>query len=375
MSALGALMVNVSGAIFRNIEGPPDRLLVSANMLGIALALVSLFELVQAGSNKRAGQVRRVLQGACFLPIVFFAATGNEIMVPILYLLSLAFMCGALLLSLRSAFFGDNEARTLSIGICVLFVTLVYDMASELGALPRQEGLPILGFSLLYLAATRAQSIRHEREHSELVSLRSDLENRVRVRTTELEAANAHLDRLSYTDQLTSLANRRSLIEQVGRALQLCSKRGQAGSIVMIDIDHFKQINDQFGHDAGDRVLVQVSAALVQSFGDGNVIARWGGEEFIVFLPGCELEGACNQAEIARRAVAGGRTMEDGSKALTASFGVAEIGADCDFENALAAADAALYRAKHAGRNRVVSARDDCQQFSGSAQAGKDPDS
>ncbi|MEO8161301.1 MAG: GGDEF domain-containing protein [Arenimonas sp.] len=354
LSALGALLVNLSGALIRETDGPPERWLSTINMLGIALALISLFELVRANAGRRASQIRRGLQVACLLPALLYALTGNETLLPLLYALSMAFMLGALGLTLREALAGDVEARVLGLGLCALFATLVYDLASELHVFPRSQGWPILGFSLLYLAATRAQSIRQEREYSELVSLRSELEARVRERTTELETANAHLDRLSRTDLLTGLANRRALIEQVTHWLASRTAADPAGSLVMIDIDHFKQINDYFGHDAGDRVLVQVADALVRSFGEGAMLARWGGEEFIAHLPGAGVERACEQAEAARVAVAGIRAGPADRRALSASFGVAALDAEGGLDRALAEADAALYRAKQSGRNRVV---------------------
>jgi diguanylate cyclase (GGDEF)-like protein len=347
-SALGALMVNLTGAVLRDWGASPPRWLPTINMLGVAIALISLFELVRANAGRRAGKLRRALEAATLLPALRYAMTGNSALVPPLYLLSVAFLVGALGLSLRDARSGDVEARVLSIGLCILFATLLYDLLSELQVLPRQPGWPIVGFSLLYLAATRAQSIRQEREYDELLSLRSELEQRVRQRTTELEAANAHLDRLSRTDLLTGLINRRAMVEH------LQSQRD--GCILMIDIDHFKQINDQFGHDAGDRALVQAGQALTRSLGAGAVLARWGGEEFLVHLPGATLASALERAEAARVAVAQLRTGPADERALSASFGVAPVNTSAELGRTLASADAALYRAKNGGRNRVVSA-------------------
>ncbi len=358
LSALGALMVNLSGAAIRELEVAPARWLSVINMLGIALALGSLFELVRANAGGRASQVRRGLQLACLSPALLYALTGNLALVPLLYLLSVAFMLGALGLSLRDALSGDIEARVLSLGLCVLFATLVYDLASELGVFPRQQGWPILGFSLLYLAATRAQSIRQEREYNELLSLRGELEERVRRRTTELEAANAHLDRLSRTDQLTGLANRRSMVEHLARWLQ-SPRPGteRASSLLMIDIDHFKQINDRFGHDAGDRVLVQAAEVLVRSLGERAVVARWGGEEFLAHLQGASLASACGLAESARLALEQLRVSATEATPLSASFGVAQFEPGGNLDRTLADADAALYRAKRGGRNRVIPAQ------------------
>ena len=349
VSALGALMVNLTGTILRgDLGGPPPRWLPTVNMLGVAIALISLFELVRANAGRRASRLRRALEAATLLPALLFATTGNGALVPPLYLLAVAFMLGALALSLRDALTGDVEARVLSIGLCILFAALVYDLLSDLGFLPRMEGWPIVGFSLLYLAATRAQSIRQEREYNELRSLRGELEARVRERTTELEAANAHLDRLSRTDLLTGLSNRRAMLEHL--------QAQRDGCLLMIDIDHFKQINDQFGHDAGDRALVQTAQALVRSLGAVAVLARSGGEEFIAHLPAATLASALERAEVARHAVAQLRTGPGDERALSASFGVAAVEPGTDAERTLARADAALYRAKNEGRNRVVAA-------------------
>jgi diguanylate cyclase (GGDEF)-like protein len=348
LSALGALMVNLSGAMLREVDGAPPRWLVTVNMVGVAVALISLFELVRANAGRPASRLRRGLEAATLLPALLYAVTGQGALVPPLYLMSVGFMLVALGLSLRDARSGDVEARVLGIGLCVLFATLLYDLLSELGVLPRQQGWPILGFSLLFLAATRAQSIRQEREYNELLSLRGELEDRVRERTTELEAANAHLDRLSRTDLLTGLGNRRAMLEHLARS--------PGGSLVMIDVDHFKQINDSFGHDEGDRVLVASAQALVRSLGRDAVLARWGGEEFMAHLPDGSLQQASARAEDARRAVAELRAGPDEQRALSASFGVAQIDPQADLSRALADADAALYRAKNGGRNRVVAA-------------------
>jgi diguanylate cyclase (GGDEF)-like protein len=344
MSALGALMVNLTGAILRGVHAPPERWLPTVNMLGVAIALISLFELVRANAGRPASLLRRGLEAVTLLPALLYALSGNGAVVPPLYLLSVAFMVGALFLSVRSALSGDVEARVLSIGLCVLFLALVYDLMSELHYLPRQEGWPILGFSVLYLSATRAQSIRQEREYNELQSLRGELEERVRERTVELETANAHLDRLSRTDLLTGLANRRAMVEHMAQA--------RDGALVMIDVDHFKKINDDFGHDAGDRVLVQAAQALVRSLGASAVLARWGGEEFIAHLPDASVEAACERAEAARVAMSRLRAGPEDERALSASFGIAAMTGDAS--RALAAADAALYRAKNAGRNRIA---------------------
>jgi diguanylate cyclase (GGDEF)-like protein len=134
-------------------------------------------------------------------------------------------------------------------------------------------------------------------------------------------------------------------------------EKGRPASLVMLDIDHFKRINDEYGHPVGDRVLVDI-ARLLDAYRRGdNIAARWGGEEFILFLPDQTLAQAQAVAETLRQAIAGHRTLiRNGTLALTASFGVAERGGYASIEDAIEAADERLYQAKRQGRDRVCAA-------------------
>jgi len=164
----------------------------------------------------------------------------------------------------------------------------------------------------------------------------------------------ARLARLTRIDPLTGLLNRRGL-----DALELVSATSDpiVGSIVCADLDHFKAVNDRFGHATGDRVLVMVADALAASVRRGDHVARTGGEEFVVVLPGAPLTAAIRIAEAARATLAT-RTVEgpEGPIRITSSFGVAERHSGETHEAALARADAALYEAKRQGRDRVVAA-------------------
>lgn len=165
---------------------------------------------------------------------------------------------------------------------------------------------------------------------------------------------------MSTIDGLTRLTNRRSFIErgesQLSRAL-----RTPAASVacVMVDLDHFKRINDTWGHHAGDQVLVAASAILMASARAYDEVGRYGGEEFAILLPGATLEAAVTVAERLREKIAAVDIEVDGQRiAVTASFGVAIYpapGIDT-MSDLLKAADKALYIAKESGRNRVVSA-------------------
>jgi diguanylate cyclase (GGDEF)-like protein len=163
-------------------------------------------------------------------------------------------------------------------------------------------------------------------------------------------------------DALTGLYNRRALDGALGREWSRFKRSGQAFAVLMIDIDHFKQVNDTHGHAAGDRVLQEVAQYVRNASRTLDMAVRYGGEEFLVLMPLCDADGACVVAERVRAAVqaqeitlaahtggAGASTLR-----VTASVGVAAADkTDAGSAALLARADAALYAAKHAGRNRV----------------------
>ena len=166
----------------------------------------------------------------------------------------------------------------------------------------------------------------------------------------------ARLSRQAQTDGLTGLANRRLLAERLEDELARATRNGTSVSLVMADIDNFKQINDSLGHQAGDEVLRVFAAALDRSVRETDLAARYGGEEFVVVLPGAKLANAVRAAEQMRKTAAeleiSGRNGEVAG--FTVSFGVAEFPTYANAEALIAAADAALYQAKRGGKNRVA---------------------
>ena len=172
------------------------------------------------------------------------------------------------------------------------------------------------------------------------------------------EAAEALLKAVS-CDHLTGLLNRRAFVEAVELEMQRWARFPRPLSLVMIDADHFKRINDQYGHAAGDAVLRHLAAGMTATFRAMDVLARFGGEEFVVLMPHTDVASAIQHAERLRSAIEALRIpLDDGGELrITASFGVAACRPDDDsLDAAIAGADECLYRAKRQGRNRVVCA-------------------
>jgi diguanylate cyclase (GGDEF)-like protein len=169
--------------------------------------------------------------------------------------------------------------------------------------------------------------------------------------------AERKLVELATTDPLTGLSNRRNLLAEAGQVIARARRLGQPTALVIADIDHFKQVNDQYGHEAGDHVLAQVGTLFAAQCREQDMVARWGGEEFLFLLPATDLEAAQTLAERMRAAVAA-TTMRYGDTviACTVSLGVAQLAADEPLNEAIARADRGLYQSKAQGRNRVSAA-------------------
>lgn len=164
---------------------------------------------------------------------------------------------------------------------------------------------------------------------------------------------------LAHTDQLTRLPNRHRLWERLEGERLRSEYEGSSFVLVMADIDHFKTINDLHGHEIGDRVLCHVSDVLAACLREQDTVGRWGGEEFLLILPQMQLADGVKAAERMREAVAKAPLLLEGrGLAVTLSFGVEECRPGSVPDRALRQADAALYRAKAAGRNRVIAADD-----------------
>jgi diguanylate cyclase (GGDEF)-like protein len=167
-----------------------------------------------------------------------------------------------------------------------------------------------------------------------------------------LESQNHILSQLATTDALTGIANRRAFLEKLQQERSACSQKGEPLSLLLIDVDKFKNYNDTYGHPAGDEVLKKVAKLLQQEARQDDCVARYGGEEFVVLLPNTTQEKAIGVAERMRRAI---EASEWTNLNVTASFGVATMcNVEMPMELLVEEADQALYESKRAGRNRCT---------------------
>lgn len=175
-----------------------------------------------------------------------------------------------------------------------------------------------------------------------------------RLASTDVER---RMTEMALTDPLTGLYNRREMTQRLEDAAARFQKRGTNFSVIVADIDHFKAINDRHGHDVGDRVLSHVAQLFSEGLRTGDAVARWGGEEFLMLLPGTDLDAAQEVAERLRSTAEKQLgVVEALRQPLTITCGVATYVDSGSLEACLKAADEALYRGKAEGRNRVVAA-------------------
>jgi diguanylate cyclase (GGDEF)-like protein len=180
---------------------------------------------------------------------------------------------------------------------------------------------------------------------------------RYRVKNRErnkLEKANIQLEEISRKDPLTSLSNRRDIIEKINYEIIRFERNKRHFSLVMGDIDDFKSINDNFGHDCGDYVLKELSKVIISILRKQDIVSRWGGEEFLLLLPETNSSGAKIAAEKVRKIIED-KVFNYNSKSMpiTITFGVSEYSITKDIDSCIKEADTALYRGKKRGKNRV----------------------
>ncbi len=211
-------------------------------------------------------------------------------------------------------------------------------------------------FGLLYNYKKRLKA------ESDLRDLNNSLEELVDTRTKELQIAKARLEELnkqldysSRIDVLTGLYNRRHMEERLGEEHQVFLRTGREFSVMSADIDDFKLVNDTYGHDAGDAVLKNLSKLFLSMVREYDVVARWGGEEFLLLFPGMKKEDAFERAQAIKREVESVSGLYNGVNLhATVTLGVATISGGESIDELLKKADNALYKGKSMGKNTVV---------------------
>jgi diguanylate cyclase (GGDEF)-like protein len=169
----------------------------------------------------------------------------------------------------------------------------------------------------------------------------------------ELADRNSQLERLAYTDPLTGVGNRRALESSLADALEVSRERGRPLGVVLVDIDHFKAINDTYGHEAGDLVLSVAAQRMRGAVRRDDIVGRWGGDEFLVVAPGAGADATAAMAERVRAAMATDPvTFQRRSVSFTVSVGWT-MGAGEELDALIGRADRAMYRAKQGARDRV----------------------
>jgi diguanylate cyclase (GGDEF)-like protein len=260
------------------------------------------------------GQYTAYIIGVCSIAFLFYQE--------VVFTAGLYAVCGLLFLSL-SLFWGLADSRPEAlIGIAsnLVVVNVVAVLASR------------LNFNV------RLKLYRNERE--------------TYLRNLELKRLNDRLEGLASTDSLTGIANRHQLESYLDTARDKTALNGGRLACTLFDVDHFKKINDTYGHQAGDQVLRGLADLVKRSIRSNDLFGRWGGEEFLILYLDAGLEQAFASAENIRKAIEGHR-MANGL-AITCSFGVAEHQPDDTGHSFVARADKAMYKAKDAGRNRVM---------------------
>jgi len=172
----------------------------------------------------------------------------------------------------------------------------------------------------------------------------------------ELRARNAELDRVSRIDMLTNIYNRRHLDEHLRRAIAAARRHDRTVGVLLVDIDHFKDVNDRYGHLSGDQVLKEVAARLQSTMRTEDALGRWGGEEFIAVLSETPSGSVGVIAERMRQAIAGAPFVLDDGSQIPVTVSVGHVSGTDDAELLVHRADDALYVAKAEGRNRVAAA-------------------
>jgi diguanylate cyclase (GGDEF)-like protein len=354
---------------------------------GLPAVLVGLVSILSSafGAGLRLGSQKLLLNlaasaisvsGACWAYGLFMHGSGGGMQrvlplaaaTTVYFLANTSLVAGAISIDRREPFVsvwlgaGPWTAVTNYCGM-TLAVALLY-IFDHAGPAALVLGLPPLWLFLAYYRSHRDRLLEQQRRMDHILESNQRLEEKVRARTAqladkvvELERAREHLRHLANTDELTLLPNRRRFQQYLVRELARGKRFHHPLSVLLIDVDRFKRINDEFGHPIGDLVLQQLATTIDHNIRSTDLAGRYGGEEFGVVLAETVKSGACVLAEQLRRQIAEqpfGPDEHTGPDRVTVSIGVASFPEDADdVEKLIEIADRRLYAAKEAGRNRI----------------------
>ncbi len=344
--ALFALAVYLVFAVVQHVEVLAGLIDETASWMLTAWNLcggVGFYALVRSGLNLRRRRDRALtmpqMQWAMVGVAWAYAITGPARGAVMLIML-LVLLVGMLALTKAQA------RRLTALGFCMLAGVMVWKGVTDpVRYEPRVEALHLCFVAIVMLAVS-ALAIRIGR-----------LRERLEVQRGELVLALERIRSLATKDELTGLLNRRAMIERLGLACGNDAGAPRRFCVALIDLDHFKRINDGLGHAAGDEVLRRFAATISDGIDADDIVARWGGEEFLLAMPGADLERGLEKLERVRQRLRQ-LSLDDLDPGLRLSFsgGVAACGEPADIEASIERADAAMYRAKSAGRDRSFAA-------------------
>ncbi|WP_372739803.1 diguanylate cyclase [Neptunomonas sp.] len=334
------------------------QLLVNAPLMWDHLAATGYFALPIAMAmifdSWHSWKFTKIIKGVWVFHLIFaiFAIGGSlagMLELSSMYLLFDIFLTVSLLILFVNTFVQFKQVRgvvKVLISIFAIFsIFLLIDMGEAYGFIP-WTNMPLAVGLLLFSITMVAVSLKHFAVvQTELKELNATLEQKVEDRTAELK-------RLASTDPLTSLMNRRAFYEEAKRVFSKAKRYERSISVLVLDIDHFKQFNDQYGHAIGDAVLIKVANCIQTMCRESDLSARLGGEEFVILLEEADATKALLIADRLRQLVSE-ITIPDVAGRITLSVGITTIGADIDSLDALIKrADSAMYMAKNNGRNK-----------------------
>lgn len=310
------------------------------------------------------GLTLEVITDLLYLYVITFNTVFNVALFEPLWMLSILLiaLAGQLYIDTENEPLRENRKYTPYINLLIPYICVIAMFMVVIKIM--EKNLFFMGFMITVILVIIRQ-IFTIIENNNLMKLLQKSYEELEIKKLELEAANKELlkfgvikDKESKTDFLTGLYNRRYMDEGLKELIEKCKISLSKNSILMIDIDHFKKINDTYGHQIGDFVLKQVSEIMKESLRGSDILIRFGGEEFLSLLTDTDIDSAKMIAERLRKKVEKGIFVADYMEIpVTISIGIAEIGdvkVEEDFMSKVEKADKALYDAKMAGRNRIA---------------------